>query len=348
MKKILALALAVAMILSVTAVASAVTFPNANDLGLERPEIPTMKTKLKGTTQYVTLDQPVSWMAAVRNWGNYTSLEFDENNTASYSTAGQSIQPGHAFWGWAGYSLYHNEYFYSETEAPTKTVDTTKEAYGSYGYHEITVDGQPKKYDAGYWAEIPVARYEDGYVETKNVYVAAKTEDQAAVDAVVAKAIEAVASTYLNKDDQATVKAELEAMDFGADYYANGFYTATIDDRFYNGGAYDTEYAYHGATNDGVDVKYAKDGKPVFETIETSGTEFFGNGTSVKTTVTWKYAKNDAKFKAGYDAHWFVWYISEIKEEYEDGSSLRGKFSMNGKCVSILSVDANGVKSPVK
>ena len=146
MKKLVSVLLV--LVLALAAVSAFADVPaNVKEIeGLpERPtDVPSMKVKSSGVATTVTLTGPVTWMAAVRNWGDYTSLEFDAANSATYSTAGQKLQPGFGVWGWANAeSLYYSadlgtddprswwkayEYF----EKPAKTYD-----YGEH-YHEYT------------------------------------------------------------------------------------------------------------------------------------------------------------------------------------------------------------------
>jgi len=100
MKKTISMILALVMVL---AAVSAMAMPgNISEIqGLpELPELPTMKVKTDGDTT-VTMSAPVASMSVLRNW-EPTALEFDENNVAVYSTAGQKVSAGYGVWGWSG------------------------------------------------------------------------------------------------------------------------------------------------------------------------------------------------------------------------------------------------------
>ena len=100
MKKVVSLFLVLVMVF---AAVSALALPsNISEIqGLpELPELPTMKVKTKGDTT-VTMSAPVASMDVLRNW-QPTALEFDENNVAVYSTAGQKVSAGFGVWGWTG------------------------------------------------------------------------------------------------------------------------------------------------------------------------------------------------------------------------------------------------------
>ena len=129
MKKGLVLALAVVMLLSVAAVASAVTIPNAKDLEIpEIPQLPVMQTKNNGTTQTVTFSEPVDWMAAVYcdgkewTWNDVTWASQDHLEATVDMTA-HKMSPGYGFWSsanydadgnctWSGAGFYEMDYAY--------------------------------------------------------------------------------------------------------------------------------------------------------------------------------------------------------------------------------------------
>ena len=102
MKKLVSVLLALVMVLvAVSALAAPKNIAEIEGLP-EMPEIPTMYVKSHGDVVTVTMSGPVAWLAAVRNWGDYTQLEFDENNVATYSTSGDKVNPGFGLWGWSG------------------------------------------------------------------------------------------------------------------------------------------------------------------------------------------------------------------------------------------------------
>lgn len=99
-------------------------------------------------------------------------------------------------------------------------------------------------------------------------------------------------------------------------------------------GTYAMPYAYDGGLSDGTNVKFDTHGKPVQITKEMSGTEFFGNGTSTKTTVVYGY-QADMKGRMKY-------YVANVKEEYADGSYIFAHYGMGGAPSSVYTIDANG------
>ena len=173
MKKFVSILVALVMVLAAT---SALALSNISEIsGLpDIPELPSMKVKSSGDVVTVTMSAPVAWMAAVRNWGDYTGLEFDENNVAVYSKSGDKVDPGSAIWGWAkgGYVLEEGEEHWAgwtglgekkyiiplgEGEDAKDYLNSWKLKYkdGSYGVHNSgvetgTVHGPTEEYPYGY------------------------------------------------------------------------------------------------------------------------------------------------------------------------------------------------------
>lgn len=79
-------------------------------------------------------------------------------------------------------------------------------------------------------------------------------------------------------------------------------------------------YAYIGRTEDGIDVFYARDGKPVKASLTVEGSNYFGNDVEGTATITWK-TQGDGS-----------WFLAEIVEEYEgsDVAKIDAKFSSGG------------------
>ena len=261
MKKFVSLLLALMLALAAT---SALALSNISEIsGLpDMPELPKMKVKSSGDVVTVTLDAPVAWMSAVRDWSNYTSLEFDENNVAVYSRSGDKINPGFAYWGWDRGS--HQVWKWEE--------DVSKEVYDSF----VASSGTSKWKDGNYGEHY----YDFDYAVEYEI------------------------------DDNPAWKIVHET-------------------HFINGGSYAMAYAYHGATADGVNVYYDTHGLLIKADMEVTGQNFFGSETApTKSKITWSSGN-------------YCYYISNITEEFEDGTTISADFAHNGKC-NNYKVYANG------
>jgi len=264
MKKLVSLLLALIMVLAAT---SALALGNISEIsGLpDMPELPKMKVKSSGDVVTVTLDAPVAWMSAVRNWGDYTSLEFDENNVAVYSRSGDKVNPGFAIWGWG---------------PNQRSSDGDTYILSGVG-HDIPEYEYKDKYKGGSYGE-----HYYGYQKV-----------------------------YENEE--------------GDEDYPDGYTVVHWYNSFVNGGSYAMPYAYHGATAEGVNVYYDTHGLLIKADMEVTGQNFFGTETApTKSKITW-YSGN------------YCYYISNITEEYEDGSSISVDFAHNGK-INNYKCYANG------
>ena len=262
MKKFVSLLLALVLVLAAT---SALALSNISEIsGLpDMPELPKMKVKSSGDVVTVTLDAPVAWMSAVRDWSNYAGLEFDENNVAVYSRSGDKINPGFAYYGWDRGRNY-----------TTLEKDVVSEDYAK-SYKAWTVKDKVKYGD---WGQ---ETYYKGYI------VPGKDAD-------------------------------------GNKVYYEVFETSQI-----SGGSYAMAYAYHGATADGVNVYYDTHGLLIKAEMEVTGQNFFGSETApTKSKITWSSGN-------------YCYYISNITEEFEDGTKISADFAHNGKC-NNYKVYANG------
>ena len=262
MKKFVSILVALVMILAAT---SALALSNLSEIsGLpDMPELPKMKVKSSGDVVTVTLDAPVAWMSAVRDWSNYTGLEFDENNVAVYSRSGDKINPGFAYWGW---DRRHNDHYLEKTEVSEEYAkdyqawsNKSKDKYGDYGWEDYT----------------------KGYIVP------------------------------------------------GKDADGNKVYYEIYEYSGAQGGSYAMNYAYHGATADGVNVYYDTHGLLIKADMEVTGQNFFGSETApTKSKITWSSGN-------------YCYYISNITEEFEDGTRISADFAHNGKC-NNYKVYANG------
>ena len=87
-------------------------------------------------------------------------------------------------------------------------------------------------------------------------------------------------------------------------------------------GNYEMPYAFDGGLANGVNVKYKRNGALAQVTIQLAGTEYFDNGASTNTTITYKNQPDSiGNMKI---------YISDIKEEYADGSFIKTDYAMDG------------------
>ena len=98
------------MLVSVCTAASALTIPNWKQLELERPEIPTMTCKNNGSTQTVTLSEPIDWMAGIWNW-NWVNAEFtDGTNTEAVLDMQSNGADNSCQQGWGTYAgIWYND-----------------------------------------------------------------------------------------------------------------------------------------------------------------------------------------------------------------------------------------------
>ena len=135
MKKVSVFLVALMMVM---AVVSAQAMPgNISEIAdlPELPAVPDVHVRTAYGITTVTLDQPVAWFAANRNW-DLTELKFDENNVASYSTQNQKYSAGFAGWGWTSGETYVSE-SWREDEDFEGTYEENYWRYkdGSYGCH---------------------------------------------------------------------------------------------------------------------------------------------------------------------------------------------------------------------
>lgn len=341
MKRIFALVLALSLALMATA---AFAVPaNVNDIaGLpEKPEVPSMKTKLVGTVQYVTMSEPVGWLSAVRNWSDYSALEFDENNVASFSTKGQNQQIGFAQWGWSSNSRWSwMEKFVGEyigEEVAYTPVTLYKDTWGTGGSHSWNYE-KPINVAVGYVIGAPyLVDYTDDYgervvyIDNEEIDYAAEDYDADTYDALWDEYIDARLDAIADTDDAEILKAV-------ADYIANNGGYIYFDDNgrvdilhsgyYVDGGVYDMGYAYHGGDNNGVEYKYTRSGKVASVSLEVTGANFLeSENAPVKSTVTW----TNSTSKEGIP----VTYISNITEEYDGGAKLSADFAQNGKRIRV-------------
>lgn len=341
MKRILALVLALSLTLMAAAAFAAPA--NVKDIeGLpELPEVPTMKTKLVGDTQYVTMSGPVGWLSAVRNWSDYTALEFDENHTASFSTKGQTGQVGFAQWGWHSDTRWSwAEEFAGDAigdEVEYTPVEFNGSTYGTGGSHAWNYE-KPVNVAVGYVIASPVLddyTDEDGvrhvYIYNETVDYPAEEYDEETYDYLCEEYIDERLAAIADTDDEMILEAVADyVMDnYGYVYFDDDGRVDIIHSGYYvDGGVYDMGYAYHGGDNNGVEYKYARNGALVAVSKEVTGANFLGSEkTPVKSIVTWSTGKNTEG--AG------VIYISSIVEEFEDGAKSGADFAQNGKCIKV-------------
>ena len=117
MKKALVLILALAMLLGLTAAASAANIPgNVSELEVpELPALPVMHTHNDGRTVTVTLSEPVDWMNAIycdgHDWTwNDVTWSSPEHTEATVDMTVHAMSPGYGFWSGSGF--YEMDYAY--------------------------------------------------------------------------------------------------------------------------------------------------------------------------------------------------------------------------------------------
>jgi len=338
MKKIVSLFLVLVMALAaVSAFAAPKNISEIQDLP-EFPTVPTMKVKTSGNTTTVTMDTSMSWLAVVRNWV-WENLEFNEENVATYSIAGQKVSPGFGVWGWAADI---NNWSWKEIVYDSKDADTSdwvdgsyhdKWKNGTYGEHDNYYE-KLVKHDAGFEAYLPyLDSYEDEDGKTEYyIYTAQKLVDSTSGDITIIEDMVKAAAADIVASKKFTAEEVQEFLDeYGlnqgwATYYPDGYITIDRSSMWVNGGAYDMHFAYDGDTTDGVHVRYGTHGELVSAAVTVTGKNYLGlEQAPAKSVVTFSTGKN-AKNKS-------VVYISNITEEIDENTKVSADFAMNGKCL---------------
>ncbi len=136
---------------------------------------------------------------------------------------------------------------------------------------------------------------------------------------------------------EATVDMSAHKMSPGYGFWASSNYDADGNCTWSGTGFYEMDYAYDVVLVDGTDVKFDQFGQPRELTIQTAGTEYFGNGRAVNTTVFVRFREDSAGR--------LVPYVETIKEAYRNGSSIQGRFSMNGQPNSAFAIAPDGTRT---
>ena len=354
MKKIVSLLLALVMVLAaVSAFAAPKNISEIQDLP-EFPAVPAMKVKSVDTVTIVTLDSPVSWLAVVRNYVQ-TILQFNENNVAMYSTAGQKVAPGFKVYGWNSDTVYEYEYIplvlYETADADTSDwIDGSfRDGYseetenGSYGSH-IHYREWLTKHVPGYEAQVPDAytfddfEYDENgdkidgtfktykYLFRRNVLIDSPKEDDSLVEKRIQGAIdEIVASGLFTREE---VEEWLSGQTLEHEYFPEGYITEDTSYRRVWGGTTDMIYAYEGDTAEGIRVRYDSHGRLVSAAVTLTGKNYLGlEQVPAKSVVTFSTGINAAGKS--------VVYVSNITEEIDENTSVSADFAQNGKCLRI-------------
>ncbi|MBR5345692.1 MAG: hypothetical protein IK127_07685 [Clostridia bacterium] len=120
----------------------------------------------------------------------------------------------------------------------------------------------------------------------------------------------------------------------GYGFWANSTYDDEGTCTWSGTGFYEMDYAYDVVLKDGTDVKYNQFGDLAELTLKNAGSEYFGNGPSIGTTILVKFEGNSVGR--------FVPYVDEIKEDYRNGSSIHARFAMNGMPTWVYQILPDG------
>ena len=126
---------------------------------------------------------------------------------------------------------------------------------------------------------------------------------------------------------QASVDMTSHAMSPGFGFWSNEW----------GAGHYEMPYGYDVVLSDDTDVKYGRYGNPAQMEFSRTGTEYFGNGASTKTTILVQFEHAGFTSNASKNP-----YVASVKEEYEDGTVITGYFAPNGTPKYVVLTDTNG------
>ncbi len=133
---------------------------------------------------------------------------------------------------------------------------------------------------------------------------------------------------------EATVDMTAHKQSPGYGFWASSNYDDEGNCTWSGTGFYEMDYAYDVVLKDGTDVKYNQFGEPREVTLKKPGSEFFGFGPSIGTTILVKFKGNSVGK--------FVPYVYEIKEDYRNGTSTRAFFAMNGAPTYMIKLLGQG------
>ena len=313
--RILAIVMALALVLGMSTAHAAVPTDISQIENLpELPEYPTMKVKsAKGITT-ITLSAPLTWLNVIENWNWHDIITWNEDKTVgTYSYAGFKSAAGTGRYMGGGGDLW-------VTANPNGLVDDEGEDVEVCGTY---LDGYNGDINSMVTGEDPAHCY-----EKVKIYV----WDEATQSE---KLTDRAQGTWTNGNgdgggfwfyEQWKVYHPNEGFD---KYYENkelvGDYPEYLVDVNHSVwcGWYDMGFAYDGGLQDGSDIKYTASGKVASITVTKTGENYLGSENApVKSEVTFKWLYGRP-------------YISEIKETFDDDSTITATFAFNGSRIKL-------------
>ena len=280
----------------------------------DMPDVPTMKTKNNGVTETVTLSDEVEWLSAVWNW-EWVSIPMD-GTTGTYDITGRKCQQGMGTW-------------QSTWDAPWLWVEGEGISYDAFNVYDTTEPGAIDQWFEDAQAYLKANDPGIKYTVTKYPH---------GVDRHSAGYIAYVFTDAVPGDEEI----------FGEGYlgYWNAFWTCdkwcegfgTYEMMAYAGigdGGMGVEFAFDGATKDGVAVKYDRFGRNTARSIKLDDVNFFETEVApTSTEVVWAriIKSNGAP----------AYYPYTIIATYEEGdyASIQAWYSSNGSLIQSLASKA--------
>lgn len=321
LSRVLAVVLAAALLLSCSsALAADFTAPGkVKDIAdvPEMPSVPTMKTKNNGVTETISLSDELEWLSAVWNW-NWVSIELD-GTTATYDIAANNkkykCQQGMGTWE-------------STWDAPWLYVEDEPIMYDVFNEYK---DSDPDAWDNWYADAM-------AYLKANNTITYEVVKYPHGVDRHSAGYIVVEFDPAEDGDEEY----------FGEGYLGTWFAYVTCDKwsegfgtyemkayQGYGNGDIGVEFAFDGATKDGVSVKYDRAGRNTACSVKSDDVNVFGTEIApTSTEFVW------VRFKNMYGAT--TYYLHTIIASYDEGdySSIQAWYSSNGNLIQAHATKA--------
>ena len=274
----------------------------------ELPEYPTMKVKtVKGITT-LTLSAPLTWLNAIQNWNWMDIITWNEDKTVgTYSTAGlkSAVGTGTYMGHWQQTFEEDKDFAYRGVYAIDGAVSADYVAKKGNPDNYTGIDNGEYLADYG-WFENPRVGCPDTWgFEHTDIY---GTHSH----------LNSWVGGYFQED-----YVVREKWDYNFDPNGVQLVWRTKESIGMYCGWYDMGFAYDGGLQDGSDIKYTASGKVASITVTKTGENYLANPDKapVKSEVTYKWMYGRP-------------YIAEIKETYDDDSSITAKFNFNGVLIN--------------